>query len=179
MSTPPPLPSVPGPVPGPGAGSDPFAAEDVRWRSVSPALARARRIGATPLLLPALPIAVLAVVLDRPLLFAGLALPVLAYVWAWWLIGRQVRAWSYAERPEELLLRSGVMWRRIVVVPYGRLQYVDVEAGPLSRALGIATVQLHTASASSDAQVPGLPTEEAARLRDALTERGQAQLAGL
>ena len=58
------------------------------------------------------------------------------------------RAWAYAERPEELLLRSGVMWRTIVVVPYGRLQYVDVEAGPLARALGIASVQLHTASAA-------------------------------
>jgi membrane protein YdbS with pleckstrin-like domain len=72
-----------------------------------------------------------------------------------------------------------VLARTIVVVPYGRLQYVDVEAGPLARALGIASVQLHTASAGTNAQIPGLTSAEAARLRDRLTDRGQAQLAGL
>ncbi len=74
-------------------------------------------------------------------------------VWSLWLIGRQARAIGYAERDEELLVRTGIAWRRIVVVPYGRLQYVDVLAGPLDRALGIARVQLHTASAASDAGI--------------------------
>jgi membrane protein YdbS with pleckstrin-like domain len=59
------------------------------------------------------------------------------------------------------------------------MQYVDVKAGPLERALGIATVQLHTAAAASDAAIPGLPTEEAARLRDRLAALGEARAAGL
>ncbi len=99
--------------------------------------------------------------------------------WGWWTIGRQTRALGYAERDEELLVRSGIMWRRIVVVPYGRLQYVDVQAGPLDRLLGVARVQLHTASAGTDAAIPGLRPDEAARLRDRLTARGESRLAGL
>lgn len=160
--------------------TDPFDAADVQWRRVSPALARARRIAAAvPFAVLALLVLGLSALVAEPLVLWALGVPGLGYVWSWWLTGRQVRAWAYAERPEELLVRSGVMWRAIVVVPYGRLQYVDVEAGPLSRALGIASVQLHTASASTDARIPGVPSAEAARLRDRLTARGQAQLAGL
>jgi membrane protein YdbS with pleckstrin-like domain len=162
------------------AEGDPFDAEGVFWRGVSPRLASARRavlasmcglIGVGVLVVSWLSgIGRLAWVTLVPLLVLG---------WGWWLIGRQVRAWAYAERPDELLVRAGVMWRRIVVVPYGRLQYVDVDAGPLARAFGLASVQLHTASAGTDSQIPGVATAEAARLRDRLTERGQAQLAGL
>lgn len=162
------------------AGADPFEAPDVTWHPVSPRLATVRRLGAAVPVVVLIVIAVLlAWLIDRAVVAALAALPALGYLWIWWLIGRQVRAWGYAERAEELVMRSGVMWRSITVVPYGRLQYVDVEAGPLARAFGIASVQLHTASASTDARIPGVGATEAARLRDKLTERGQARLAGL
>jgi hypothetical protein len=109
-----------------------------------------------------------------------LALPPLVLAaWSWWLIGRQVPAWGYAEREDDLLVRHGIAFRSLVVVPYGRMQYVDVQAGPVDRAFGIASVQLHTASAGTDAVIPGLPPQEAARLRDRLASRGRAELAGL
>ena len=71
------------------------------------------------------------------------------------------------------------MFRSMVVVPYGRMQYVDVKAGPLARAFGVASVQLHTASIGTDAAIDGLPPVEATRLRDQLAARGEARLAGL
>jgi membrane protein YdbS with pleckstrin-like domain len=167
-------------APQPAVDGDPFDAGEVTWRPVSPKLATVRRIGAAaPWAVLAIAAGVVGSLIGSIWIGAVVALAAAGYVWAWWLIGRQVRAWAYAERPEELLIRSGVMWRTIVVVPYGRLQYVDVDAGPLLRAYGLASVQLHTASAGSDARIPGLAAAEAARLRDRLTERGQAQLAGL
>lgn len=93
--------------------------------------------------------------------------------------GRRVRAWGYAERAEDLLVRRGVMFRRMSVIPYGRMQYVEVTAGPFERAFGLATVQMHTAAAASDARIPGLPTLEAARLRDQLTSLGESHAMGL
>ncbi len=93
--------------------------------------------------------------------------------------GRRVRAWGYAERAEDLLVRRGVMFRRISVIPYGRMQYVEVTAGPFERAFGLATVQMHTAAAASDARIPGLPAVEAARLRDQLTSLGESHAMGL
>jgi membrane protein YdbS with pleckstrin-like domain len=89
------------------------------------------------------------------------------------------RAWSYAEREDDLLVRRGVMVRRLSVVPYGRMQFVDVTAGPVDRLFRLATVQLHTAAAATDARIPGLAVEDAFRLRDRLAALGEAQAAGL
>jgi membrane protein YdbS with pleckstrin-like domain len=92
---------------------------------------------------------------------------------------RAVRAWGYAERVRDLLVRHGLLIRRLSIVPYARMQFVDVTAGPLERAFNLATVQLHTAAAASDARVPGLEPAEAARLRDRLTALGEDRAEGL
>jgi len=168
---------------------EPFDPEGIVWTRVSPRLAAMRRV-----LSVFAALVVLLVMGGVLLVFAtdtvdldglvvvpvGVALVVvLVEIWHQWIIGRQTAAWGYAEREDDLLVRHGVMWRTIVVVPYGRMQYVDVTAGPVERAFGLATVRLHTASAATDAAVPGLPPEEAARLRDRLSARGESQLAGL
>ncbi|MEH1101170.1 PH domain-containing protein [Micromonospora sp. CPCC 205561] len=94
-------------------------------------------------------------------------------------IVRAVRAWGYAEREDDLLVRHGLLVRRLSIVPYSRMQFVDVSAGPLERAFKLATVQLHTAAAASDARVPGLRPAEASRLRDRLTALGEDRAEGL
>jgi uncharacterized protein len=97
----------------------------------------------------------------------------------WVLVGRRYRSWGYAEREDDLLIRRGVLFSRLSVVPYGRMQFIDVSAGPLERAFGLATVRLHTAAAATDARIPGLDREAAGGLRDRLAELGEAQAAGL
>jgi len=108
-----------------------------------------------------------------------LAGALLAALFAERFVSRRFHAWGYAEREDDLLVRRGVMFSRLSVVPYGRMQFVDVIAGPLERAYRLATVRMHTAAAASDARIPGLEREEAARLRDRLAELGEAQAAGL
>jgi membrane protein YdbS with pleckstrin-like domain len=110
---------------------------------------------------------------------AALLVLVLLFAWGWWLAGRTTARWGYAERAEDLYITRGALFRRLVVVPYGRMQFVDVHAGPLDQLAKIARVQLHTASPGTSAVIPGLPEEEAARLRDRLTSLGEAQAAGL
>jgi membrane protein YdbS with pleckstrin-like domain len=160
--------------------AEPFDPPEVEWTRVSARLAAARRIVTCgPLLLLAAALAVLGVVVDISWVTAAAVVPLPVAAWAWWVVGRQVRGWGYAERADDLLVRRGVAFRTVVVVPYGRMQYVDVYAGPVDRIFGLAKVQLHTASARSDAYIPGLPPQEAARLRDRLASRGEARLAGL
>jgi len=95
------------------------------------------------------------------------------------VLRRRVLSWGYAEREDDLVVRRGVLIRRLTVVPYGRMQFIDVTAGPVERAFGLATVQLHTAAAATDARIPGLDAQEAARLRDRLSLLGEARAAGL
>ncbi|HEX3003607.1 MAG TPA: PH domain-containing protein [Angustibacter sp.] len=159
---------------------DPFAPDDVTWHPVSDRLATGRRLVVGALCaVVAIAIAVVAVLAGQLWLLTLLVVPAAALAWAWWLIGRQVHAMGYAERADDLLVRHGVMFRSIVVVPYGRMQFVDVAAGPLARKLGYSSVQLHTASPGTDASIDGLVPDEAARLRDRLAQRGEARLAGL
>ncbi|KGM14690.1 membrane protein, partial [Actinotalea fermentans ATCC 43279 = JCM 9966 = DSM 3133] len=129
--------------------------------------------------LPLVASVVVAALVGVPGLWAVPAAVAAFAAWLAILVPRQVRALGYAERDDDLLIRKGIMFRTLVVVPYGRMQFVDVQAGPLDRWGGIAKVQLHTASPASDAAIPGLPPTEADRLRDRLAERGEARLAGL
>ncbi|MCI4061576.1 PH domain-containing protein [Micromonospora sp. R77] len=110
---------------------------------------------------------------------AALGLVLLLAGWRAVTIVRAVRAWGYAERADDLLVRHGLLVRRLSIVPYSRMQFVDVSAGPLERAFDLATVQLHTAAAASDARVPGLRPAEASRLRDRLTALGEDRAEGL
>jgi uncharacterized protein len=96
-----------------------------------------------------------------------------------WFLRRRFGAWRYQERNEDLIVARGVMVQRLSVVPYGRMQFVEVTAGPVERIFGLSTVKLHTAAAASDARIPGLERAEAARLRDRLTELGESMAAGM
>ena len=137
-------------------------------------LAVARRITLLVfLLVPAAGAVVLAALGQTAWAIAVGAGTIVLLTWLWWLIGRRVRSFGYAERADDLLVTSGILFRRLVVVPYGRMQLVDLTAGPLDRALGVATVQLHTAAATTDATIPGLPPEDAGALRDRLATRAR------
>jgi len=108
---------------------------------------------------------------------AGAAL--LLGLWFTWIIYRSVTAHAWAEREEDLIVKRGRLWRSVTVVPYGRMQFVEVSAGPLARAFGLATIQLHTASPGTDASLSGVRAADAETLRDRITSRGEARLAGL
>jgi uncharacterized protein len=152
---------------------------DLEWLAPARRLLGLRRlqIRCTALLVLAGAVTILAFFPVAGLVCLGVA--VIGYVSAEIVAARRFRAWGYAERAEDLLVRRGVMVRRLSVVPYGRMQFVDVVAGPLERRWGLATVRLHTAAAASDARVPGLPAAEAERLRDRLAMLGESRAAGL
>ena len=86
---------------------------------------------------------------------------------------RNFRAWGYRLDDRVLLIRRGVWWRTIKLLPLPRLQHVDVKRGPLQRHFGLATLVLHTAGThAASIEVPGLDAEEAVRLRDRLVAAG-------
>ena len=130
--------------------------------------------------LPGLIASTAASVLAEPLVgIAGLLVTALLTAELLVAVQRRYLSWGYLEREDDLLVRRGVLVRRTSVVPYGRMQYVDVTAGPLARRLGLAMVTLHTAAAATDASIPGLLAGEAARLRDRLAALGEARQAGV
>lgn len=161
------------------APANPFAPEGVVFRPVSPRLATARIIVNLALnLIVAVGFAVPAI-LHSPWWWIGTAVMLALTVWETWLLPRQVRAMGYALTEDHLLWRKGIMFRQMNVIPYGRMQFVDTSQGPLARHFGMAEVKLHTAAATTDATINGLPVAEAENLRRILSERGEQRMAGL
>ncbi len=95
------------------------------------------------------------------------------------LTPRRVRAIGYALREDDLLFRRGILFQRVVAVPYGRMQLVDITRGPIARAVGLAELKFVTAAASTGVLIPGLPLADAERLRDHLVAVAETRRAGL
>ncbi|MFJ8826271.1 PH domain-containing protein [Streptomyces sp. NPDC102467] len=150
------------------------------WTGLPPGLLKLRRLLLTLWLVPlAAATGVLLALFAGPAWAAFALLPLAVLAWGWPMLGRNWRSWRYAERADDLLISRGVLWREETIVPYGRMQLVEVTSGPLERKFGLASLQLHTAAAATDATLPGLVPAEAERLRDRLTELGEARSAGL
>ena len=158
-----------------------FAPPDgAQWSRVSPKLRTMRRV-----VLAVIVVAVFGALsgsLASRYAMAALAVAAggaVLLAWGWWVVGRNWRSWGYTERLDDLLIVHGALYRKLVVVPYGRMQLVDVVAGPVERAFGLVRIKLHTAAATTDASIFGLSPDEAAGLRDRLASSGEAQAAGL
>jgi membrane protein YdbS with pleckstrin-like domain len=88
------------------------------------------------------------------------------------LPSRRWNARGYNMSADRLRVVKGVLWHSDTVVPFGRVQHIDVDQGPIERALGIATLTLHTAgSHNASVLLPGLKHELAIEMREAIRER--------
>jgi membrane protein YdbS with pleckstrin-like domain len=80
---------------------------------------------------------------------------------------RRYRAKGYDLGEDRLRVVGGVLFRKDTIVPFGRVQHLDVEQGPIERAFGLATLVLHTAgNHNSSVRLPGLANELAIEMRE-------------
>ena len=107
----------------------------------------------------------------------GVFLGILA--WTMIITPRQARAYGYQLRRDDLVFRRGILWQRVVAVPYGRMQLIDITHGPLDRGFGIAQLKLVTAAASTGVVIPGLKQQAAEQLRDTLVDVAESRRTGL
>lgn len=78
------------------------------------------------------------------------------------------KRWGYALRERDLVIRYGVFWVTVSIIPYARLQFVDTRQGPLDRLFGLSQLVVHTAALGVSGRLPGLDTERAEELREHL-----------
>ena len=111
------------------------------------------------------------------------AIAAVLVVWCiWWaaLLPRRTRALGYSLRPNHLMARQGVLFRHVTSSPYGRIQYVDVDSGPLERAHHLVRLTIRTAGVTaSKVTLYGIPTECGQQLRELLIRRADERMAAL
>ncbi len=82
---------------------------------------------------------------------------------------RRYMARGYVMGEDRLRVVRGLWFRSDTVVPFGRVQHIDVHQGPLERAYGLATLTLHTAgSHNASVSLPGLADADARAMRETI-----------
>jgi membrane protein YdbS with pleckstrin-like domain len=90
-----------------------------------------------------------------------------------WLAMARVAAKGYALREHDLAYRSGLVFRKTTLLPFNRVQHIEVASGPLQRRFGLASLKFYTAGgANVDLKMPGLTAADADRLREFILQRG-------
>jgi uncharacterized protein len=121
-------------------------------------------VAVLPLSIPAL-VLEQAAVLPRgavlvPLLLLGLYLVIRVPL-------RRYHARGFQMDADRLRVVRGLIFRSDSVVPFGRVQHIDVHRGPLERFYGLATLVLHTAgNHNASVALPGLAHEDALAMRE-------------
>ncbi|MEM1132528.1 MAG: PH domain-containing protein [Pseudomonadota bacterium] len=83
------------------------------------------------------------------------------------LPGRKYRRWGYAMESDRLRVLRGFLFRTDTIVPFNRIQHIDVGQGPIERMCGVATLVVHTAGThNSIVTLPGLEPGTADAMRD-------------
>ena len=94
-------------------------------------------------------------------------------------VASTVQWWFYRYRltARDITLRSGVISKQERIVPYERIQSVDLDEAPLERLLRVVRVRIETAAGGqlgSDIQIQALRRDDAAALRTQLLTARQA-----
>jgi uncharacterized protein len=161
------------PSTGPPADAPPRPHLDDRERSLDPRILQVWRVFAAVRLVPLLLIGTVTGVLTIDgwgwLIGLGL-LGLLALSLLWYQPARYAR-WRWRLTDLALELRRGVVIHQQETVPYFRIQQIDVIQGPVDRLLGLAALQVTTASASGSVGLPGIPAADAPAVRAELLAR--------
>jgi membrane protein YdbS with pleckstrin-like domain len=78
------------------------------------------------------------------------------------------RRWRWEVREHEIDLQRGVFVVRRTLIPMARVQHVETERGLIGQALGLSTVEIHTAAGSHE--IPLLRDGDAGAIRARIAE---------
>jgi len=82
---------------------------------------------------------------------------------------RKYRRWGYDMGLDRLRIVRGYLFYRDTIVPFGRIQHIDVDQGPIDRRYGLATLTVHTAgNHNSTVALPGLAHTDALAMRESI-----------
>jgi uncharacterized protein len=158
---------------------EPIAAELDPWNSaalqpVDPAYPKVMRIGIALSWLPLMIGAVAVDALVMPEIDGPVGL-VTALVWFAALLSivllpaRRYERLGYVLGSEDLRVARGYFFRIDTIVPFVRVQHIDVGQGVIERRYGLSHLIVHTSGThNSTVTLPGLPAASAAEMRDAI-----------
>lgn len=95
----------------------------------------------------------------------------------WWR-AKGVELTGFALREHDFVLKEGVLWRELTIVPFNRIQHIESHRSPIERKLGLTTIKLYTAGGSGDdLKLSGVEMHQAEQIKQyilsAITQEAQ------
>jgi membrane protein YdbS with pleckstrin-like domain len=81
-----------------------------------------------------------------------------------WHAYRAASVFRYALRDHDVIVRTGIFWRKETVQPIRRIQHVEQAQGPLEKRLGLSTLRMYSAGSGRVMVIPGLESGVAAAM---------------
>ncbi|MGF6823753.1 membrane protein YdbS with pleckstrin-like domain [Microbacterium sp. ZKA21] len=153
---------------------------DGQWHQISPRYVVSQLVqNLVFIAVVAVAAGVLSAIIGEPWVWIPAGVVILITLITLAVLPRQARAIGYMLRHDDIVFRKGILWQRMIAVPYGRMQLVDITHGPLDRAFGVSQLKMVTAAATTGVQIPGLAQPAAEALRDTLIEVAETRRTGL
>ena len=152
----------------------PPALQDIPLTPVEPGYRHALRVGWA---LTVIPVVIGAVAVDRLIIsnetgfggFLTVASVLLAVMLVVVTPQRQYRNWGYTLGSDALRVARGYLFHTDTIVPFVRVQHIDVGQGPVERMFGVSHLVVHTAGTdNSIVTLPGLTPAVASAMRDTI-----------
>lgn len=94
------------------------------------------------------------------------------------LPARRVARWGYKMGETQLRVARGWLFRTDTIVPFVRVQHIDVGQGPIERLFGLSHLIVHTSGThNSTVTLPGLHADLAAAMRETIRRQIQTDFA--
>lgn len=103
----------------------------------------------------------------------------LVAILSWGLASLQYQAFSFTIEERRIVIKKGVLFKKIITIPFTRIQNVNITRNPLTQLLGLSEIVIQTAGISgvqrAEGKLPGVAAGEAEGLRDRIMAKVQGQ----
>lgn len=83
---------------------------------------------------------------------------------------------GYALRSRDIVYKSGLLWKKKIIIPFNRIQHCEIQQGPFSKMFGLKSLTVFTAGGgSSDLSIGGLPEDGAEELKEFIVAKINAE----
>jgi uncharacterized protein len=95
-------------------------------------------------------------------------------VFSTWFVFASHQYFGYALREHDLLFKQGMFWQSVVMIPFNRIQHIEIHRNPVERKLNLASLKLFSAGGiSADMKIHGLPHQKAAEIRQFILDKNK------
>lgn len=114
--------------------------------------------------------------MPEPLKYSIFSLAPVVLLYAIWFAYTSVKRTGIAIREHDFVLKRGIFWQKLILVPFNRIQHIETHRNPLERKMDLASIKLFTAGGmGADLAINGLEVDRAENIRQFILDKVQGE----